>query len=165
MEVNKLSLDWSLKPLFTCVKLVGINPPASKPTKRSNFFILIIITTTIFLLNIVINGPRILDVFKSSFIKQFMGCEVSPWSCTKAHPELLLTFTYQIAVCAVVSFIPVIHLVFFFKSLRSFSHFRDLWLIVMKIHREIKLSKTFYKDCRKKCLFAILLLLLVRLVH
>lgn len=164
MKKNHVGWDWSLKPLSICMQLVGINliGPSSYSAKNVamvNFLILTLLGVAIFLLNLVTNGPRLLYLFRFDFIESTKGCEISPWACTSLSPELLIKLVYHVARILLVSFMPIIHIVF---ALSTFSpNWRNLWATLNEIQLKINLNAEFHKTCRKKCLLAMLFLLLV----
>lgn len=163
MKFERCQWDWSLKPLNICMKFAGINlisPLSRKTSATASFLIPTLLSGMIFLSNAIINSPRLLYLARLDFMRNNRDCEVSPWLCTRSHPEYLLMFTYQIAGVVLNLILPLIHIVFFVVTL-ILSNWRDLWFSMKKLQREIKLNETFHKTCRKKCLFATLLLLLV----
>ena len=142
---NKARFDWSLGPIITFMKVLGIQLVAEQNYIVRLLFL--IFGSAVLLSNILINGLS----FVSNVLRDL--------SKDQAAASLLNTIVGHFAH---VFFVMGSHIAFSIFLIAS-RRWRDLWVALRNIQNTMKLSEQFFVQCRKHCYFAVFLLILVRI--
>ena len=161
---SKISFAWSLKPLdFITRAFVGIplNFYNHKICIRSRLCCFLF-GCFIFLVNLIINGPRGINVAKFDWMEKRKEYR-SPYIFFKDHPDALLQFVIDTTSITFFVTVSLIHLVFLMGTiLWNNSRWQDLVGILKEIQIKMNLSEGFYRKCRRRCMVALAVFILVR---
>ena len=125
-----------------------------------------IVTFCLFILlsNVFVNGRQKLLNFEHLDKKLGQNRPNSSFVYFKANPQGLIVLVKEIADKVFFAAVPLVHLVFLAMVLLT-RKWTNLWAILNKIQRKMKLDPKFHQKCRKYCLAAALFLLLVKLAY
>lgn len=158
------NFSWGLKPLIQIAKMFGYqlevcNSKLAQDAKCTivvfGFFVFIItcIVNVLEEYNLIVQIiPFVVDLART--YKEFnleLGDDVT---------RLLLVDLFQVLFFS--SMVSIVQFTFLFHRFVS-GKWKDLWLNLLKIQHEIKLTESFYKKCRNRCYLALFLLFLVNL--
>ena len=161
-EESKKSFAWSLKPLsFVTLFTAGVPLTFSYKTIYSARirFLFLLFSSFIVVSHLVINGPRGIDKSKFDWMKRRQEHE-SPFIFLKKHPDIMLQFVIDSTKTIFFASVLLIHIIFIFMILWSQS-WSCLIFTLENIKKEMNLDECFYRKCRKRCIIALLFLILV----
>ena len=160
-EEKNDSFEWSLKPLELITRVsvgsaVFIKKIISSVAQR---WICLLFGCIILLANILINGPRVIDISKfHSFeeIEKFDG-----WTAYfDKHPDGLIQFVLDISSMSIFAATFLIPIIFLVTALFS-NTWSQLILTLSFIEIEMNLGAQFHKKIRNCCIFVFIILILV----
>ena len=161
--MEKTSFSWSLKPTDWIARFPIWSPLISiNTTSKSVSCIFIFVGFCTWLANILINGPRGINITNFAWMNEIKKYE-NPLLFFKQHADAVLQFFMDVtSICFFVS-IPLIQLNFpVFIHLLS-NQFKNLVFQLLSIQNEFNLSETFQKTCRQRSVVALLIGILVSL--
>lgn len=149
--------------MINLMKIFGILLDFSSPVSLSVKYAILSLGFLVLLVNLILNGMQLYIV-----LVDYIPTVVDAVLAVKVgEPDL--DMEDELARLFISDFIP-----YFFRSLSTWAiplifsvhlfwtgKWKDLWLKLQKIEREIKLPEKFYKDCRHRCYLSFCLLLLV----
>lgn len=150
--------DWSLKPLTFCASIFG-GIPLHFNEKKKNFTISITFACLIILSNLLINGPRGININKFKWMNDISDYDNS-WLFFQQFPDALLQFVIDLTSIIFFVAIPLIHVIFLFSIVLSNS-WEELVSLLKEIQNEMELTADFHQKCRQRCIIALLFVLLV----
>ena len=154
--------EWSLKPLVYFTRIfVGTVLDLSESKTSTGVKVLGFLFGFIILLsNILINGLRGVNVKNFEWILRYLIEGPYEFNIFSIYPDALLQFVVDISFTTFWIYIPILHFIFLLIIFSGKSWTR-LSSQLAKIQKNMELSNTFYQKCRKYCLIALLLQLLV----
>ena len=157
------SFAWSLKPLdFASRVFVGV--PLNFYNYKIHFksrLCFILLGCFILLFHLLINGPRGFKISKFDWMAERENYR-SPFIFFKDHPDAILQFTVDVTSILFFVSTSLIHLVFWFNTVLWSQKWQDLVFVLKEIQNKMNLSEGFYRKCRRHCMVALLVLILVR---
>ena len=157
------NFSWSLKPLVVFMKFVlGLNLNCNH---RNSFHVRFLVPGLgffIILCNFFVNGPcnfntNIIDPYEAKkYDSAFTYVAEEPNSLVK-----LVGYTVNLMFLLAA---PIIHITFMANVLFT-QNWTDLWAILDKIQRKMKLNEEFHQKCRRHCFVGLFLLLLVNIIY
>ena len=156
---KKNSFEWSLKPLQWVTRIAVGVPMIDYAKKRSLSAILFtfFLGLCIFLCNILINGPRAINVSNFDWMKKNQEFD-SPFSYFNYQPDAVVQLVADDTTICFFIAMPLIQTLFLVMTFCSNGFISTLLLIQEKM----KLSCQFYQKCRKRCITTIFILILVK---
>ena len=135
-EKKKNSLGWSLKPTELIARFaVGAPIEFNGKTFKPNYLIFLIFGLFNFLSNLLINGPRTINVSNFDWMKETQKYD-SPFLYFKKRPDAILQLVMDVtSICFFVA-IPLIHLIFLITILWSYN-WKHLIFQLRSIHHEM----------------------------
>ena len=163
MEGNKNSFGWSLKPLEWIMRLTVGASIYFPNIKRSpiSLSLVFLIGCFILLSNLLINGPRGINIQNFDWMKRIQNFE-NHFLYFKEYPDDILQFVMDVISICFFIVLPSIQIIFLLTR-NYWSSFTRLITLLIKIKNEMKLSSQFYEKCRKRSIIALLTLILVRI--
>ena len=158
-KMNRNEFQWSLKPLSTCLKFVGVPLNFSSTKINAGSVKFVVIFVVIVMANLSINGPRGVEVIQLDFMKQVRNFD-SPHLYFKANPFGLIKLVRVISGMIFFCYVPVIHFAFM-TTVLCHPSWKKLIVLLEKIQMEMKLDEKFHKKCRRQCYLALVYLLVV----
>jgi hypothetical protein len=156
--------EWSLAPIVTCIKFVGVRIDAIKRSSLAIRALILALGCLILLMNVTINSARTTDVTRFYDADKIdtlcQGLGLCSWAYTSRERFALVSFATGILDLILFFAVPLTHLVFLVTTLTT-RFWVDLWSILKLIQQEMKLTKGFYESSRRHCIFALVLILLV----
>ena len=157
---NEYDFSWSFKPLVYFIRAVaGVPLHFSKKASNLTILILIFIGCCIFILNLIINGPRGIDIFKFDYMEAKEQYD-SPYHYFHDYPDAILQLVIDISSILYFITVPLIDITFLVIVAWN-RKWNRLVSTLKKIQDELKLDAVFHGNCRRVCVIAILLLFLV----
>ena len=150
--------EWSFKPYFLCAKFF-IGAPLGLNINKTESFFVFLLGCFILLLNLVINGPRGIDVTKFEWMENIQFF-YNGWLYFERFPDALLQFVTDVTFALFfisISLIPFVFLILVLLSRR----WANLAKHLKKMHNEMNLSVEFYQKCRRRCLLVLFIIVLV----
>ena len=157
------SFNWNLKLVewiarFTIGAPIGLNK--SIYSSLPIFLIVLFLGCFIFFANLLINGPRGINISNFEWMKETQKFE-SSFLYFKMYPDAILQFVMDFTNTCFFLAIPLIHIVFLITILWSHK-WKDLVFKLKLIQQEMKLSDKFHKKCRQCSIVALLIGILVQ---
>ena len=158
-----MGLTWSLKPILVLLKICGM-PAHDISTNRCRFFVYIfsIITLISVLFNFSFNGFY--------FLKNWLFFYRCRWAKSPPKtrglvirevnaPRQIIDFFETVINPSSVLGIPLIFAFEFYIT----GGWRNIWSSIIRIDQDIKLTKTFYRQCRRRFILLICVSSLVKI--
>ena len=162
VEPAKKIFEWSLKPLDFITKFsVGFTFNVSNNTHVSIRLILFAFGCFIILMNLLINGPRGLNINSFEWVEEIQNNERPLFSF---FPDALLQCVVDVTTTTFWVSISLIHIIFLTTVLFS-RKWTDLMQSLVEIENEMQFSEEFYVKCRKHYTMALVIFLLVWYLH
>ena len=166
MENRKNWFDWSLKPLIFCTQIFVGYPLnfSNKNTSKAIFsnFIIYLLGFVIFVSNLLINGPRGINVNNFNWMRKRLDY-TSPYIFFREFPDAMLQFVVDATTIIFFVTVPLIHLIFIITVICS-QKWADLLSVLQEIQNKMKLDEEFHRKIRRYCIFALLLLFFVSII-
>lgn len=155
-------VDWSLKPLIGLQFLGGINLRTTKSSNVMKNVLLAAWAAFLMVSNVAVNVSYASANF---WIFSPIADTVSEnaWGTFFWNPQAIHEFTCRCCNFFFFFFVPAVHLIFF-RTVSLSPEWKELLNTFEDIHRSRKLTKCFYRKCRRLCSFFILVLVLVKTV-
>ena len=167
--MEKMGLTWSLKPILVFLKICGM-PAHDISTNRCRFFVYIfsIITLISVVFNFSFNSFYFLKNWlffyrcewaKSDPIKKGRGRPMTRTIDKISAPRQIIDFFETVINPSSVLGIPLIFAFEFYIT----GGWRNIWSSIIRIDQDIKLTKTFYRQCRRRFILLICVSSLVKI--
>ena len=150
---NENSFNWSLKLLTWITRFsVGTSIDFTNNKRRCIRFSVFCIGCFILLANILINGPRGINIAKFKWMEKIQHFE-SPFGYFKENPDDLLQFVIDIATIALFVAVSLIQIIFLVATYLSHN-----WILLASnlliIKKEMNTSLEFQRNCRNRCIIS-----------
>ena len=152
--------NWSLKPLFYITRILIGAPSSLTQIYSIKSLLFLLFGCFILLLNLLINGPRNIDIERFEWMETFQFFD-NGWQYFEHYPEALLELVTDVTYIIFFLAIPLIHLIFLLKVFLS-RMWTSLSASLQKIQIEMELNAEFHRKYRRRCLVALLFLILVK---
>ena len=161
---NETKFQWSLKPLLFVSKCVGLplrwpSFSRNRPSFVAAIHLLLILIVCLIVLgaNAFINRKRLIDFTDLKERLENISAFESPFVYFKANPHGLIVLINEMLDKFFFAAVPFIHLIF----LITIAMTRN-WTGLLNILEKMKLDAQLHRKCRKHCIAATLVLLMVR---
>ena len=117
----------------------------------------------IFLSNLLLNGPRGINIARFDWMNRKEGYR-SPFIFIKDNPDAMLQLVVDSTSIMFFVSVLLIHLIFLLETIFWNRTWKELVCSLNYIQNKMNFSENFYRKCRRQCLLALLILLVVRLI-
>jgi len=158
---KRANLLWSLKPILVCMQMCGI--PSLEPKSSTYLFLKLVCQIPILIcltLNSFFTIYNLLFEFKRALCPTGNQYAMSIFKQLE-YPTVFFNFFSMISNPAFVLGIPLI----FVFQFNFTGKWRDILKSFYKIDQGFILDESFYRRCRKRCIFSILLFLVVSKIN
>ena len=156
-QIKRNTFEWSLSPLILCMKFVSgciLNVSEKRSSKALRYSVPVLGLFYV-IAHFFINGPCALFSENANWEKQ-----KALFKNSKFNKNDLAFFASDFIKISLFLLTLLIHLIFMVNVLLT-KKWGDLWLILKKIQREMKLDEVFHCRIRSHCVVALSFLILV----